>query len=422
MPLEQIRVEIIINDASTGENATFLFSIGNGILSGSLTTTDEDGWTLPSIESGAAEWLIVPYSEAAPTADLLYDIGGTLVYMLGDEEISIPLLPTKVTVTPDPSLHVHYFWEKYVIGDNPFTSEKEPSVPFSLGVAVRNMGYGTAINLQITSAQPEIIENEKGLLVNFKIIGNTIGNNSFVPSLTVNFGDLSSNVTVVARWWMLSSLQGKFMNYSATFENINPLGDPKLSVLDELVIHELIKSVHINIPAAEDDGILDFLVNDKKDINSFPDTLYSSRSLESCSVNHGEVLDVNTAYLNNGSISLSVVTFTNNTGWTYFVYEDSTGEKLGSSPAAGLNTTKRINNETIYLPVENSWRTVNQQTGENFIQKTYLHILDYVEVIGDVTYTVNPCSSDSCPVDVRVYEQPAPPSTPATSSTGNLTN
>ena len=35
------------------------------------------------------------------------------------------------------------------------------------------------------------------------------------------------------------------MNYSATFENINPLGDPQLSILDELKIHELIRNVMI---------------------------------------------------------------------------------------------------------------------------------------------------------------------------------
>ena len=37
---------------------------------------------------------------------------------------------------------------------------------------------------------------------------------------------------------MISSLQGEFKNYSVTFENINPLGDPGLSILDELEIHE----------------------------------------------------------------------------------------------------------------------------------------------------------------------------------------
>ena len=47
----------------------------------------------------------------------------------------------------------------------------EPTVPFSLAILITNAGYGSANNLRITSGQPEIIDNEKGLLVSFKIIG-----------------------------------------------------------------------------------------------------------------------------------------------------------------------------------------------------------------------------------------------------------
>ena len=83
--------------------------------------------------------------------------------------------------------------------------------------------------------------------------------------LTVMFGDVAPNTTVVARWQIISSLQGEFMNYSATFENINPLGDPRLSILDELEIHELIRNVMIYSESNENDGILDFLVNDRNE-------------------------------------------------------------------------------------------------------------------------------------------------------------
>ena len=57
--------------------------------------------------------------------------------------------------TPDPSL-VHYFWEKNVIADDPFTDEIEPSVPFTLGVVVKNAGYGTASSLTLESGQPKM--------------------------------------------------------------------------------------------------------------------------------------------------------------------------------------------------------------------------------------------------------------------------
>ena len=68
------------------------------------------------------------------------------------------------------------------------------------------------------------------------------------------------------------------MNYSASFEYMNPLGDPRLSVLDELVIHDLIRNVQI-YQEGEDDGVLDFLVNDRNDSLSIPDALYKQQNI-----------------------------------------------------------------------------------------------------------------------------------------------
>ena len=107
--LEQMDLEIIITDTINGELSTHRFSIGNGTLSGSLNHV-RNAWMLTSGESGAVEWLIVPLSEAAPRTDHVYTVGGNLRYTVDNENITIPLLPTLITVTPDPSLLVHYFW------------------------------------------------------------------------------------------------------------------------------------------------------------------------------------------------------------------------------------------------------------------------------------------------------------------------
>ena len=50
----------------------------------------------------------------------------------------------------------------------------------------------TYVNFRITSGQPEIIENEKGLLIDFEIIGTQVGAEELNPSLTVNFGDIEA--------------------------------------------------------------------------------------------------------------------------------------------------------------------------------------------------------------------------------------
>ncbi len=401
--LNEMQLEIVITDVSTGAKSIHLFSISNESLSGSLTRGD-GGWTLPSGGSGTVEWLIVPYSEAAPQENRAYTVGGTLSYILNDVDVSAPLLATRITVMPDPSLVVHYFWEKYVVGDNPFTAEREPSVPFALGVAVQNAGYGTAMNFRITSGQPEIIDNEKGLLVTFKIIGANIGSESISPSLIVEFGDIPANTTMVARWWMISSLQGQFMNYSASFEYMNPLGDPKLSVLDELKIHSLIRNVRI-YQGDEDDGVLDFLADDRNDLYDFPDALYSSKTFERYNVTTGEVLSLQENEFR-GVTTQEVVTTSNNSGWVYFRYEDTRG--VFSSTARAINLTKIHNNQTLELPAENAWITSELQQNPGEAGSLCLHILDYIVEPGETVLTLNPCTTD-CSVDEQQFEKPTPP-------------
>ena len=77
-----------------------------------------------------------------------------------------------------PKLYLDYFLPYEVYGDDAFTIETEPPVPFSLGVRVANKGFGTAWNLKIDSAQPEITANEQGLLVNFEITGSEVNGKS----------------------------------------------------------------------------------------------------------------------------------------------------------------------------------------------------------------------------------------------------
>ena len=398
--LEQVQLEFLITNVNSALDATHLFSISNVTLTGSLTS-GEDGWSLLSAESGAAEWLIVPLSEAAPTENQDYNVGGTLSYIANGENISAPLLPTRITVAPDPSLIVHYFWEKFVIGDNPFTDEREPSVPFALAVAIHNAGYGVAMNLRITSGQPEIIENEKGLLVTFKIIGASIGSETVTPSLSVHFGDIPAMTTKVARWWMISSLQGEFMNYSASFEYMNPLGDPRLSVLDELVIHDLIRNVQV-YNEGEDDGVLDFLVNDRRDLFNIPDALYSSKTFTRYNVSSGDVESVGRT----GSGLLDVHVVSNYSGWVYFRYEDT--QNVFSETKRSINVTKSVNNESITLPPENSWITREPSYQFENVLPFFLHIIDYIEEAAEIIYTLNPCTSD-CPTNERPFERPTPP-------------
>jgi len=73
---------------------------------------------------------------------------------------------------------------------------------------------------------------------------------------------------------MTSTLQGLFLDYSATFQHVDSLGKTNLSLVDAVSIHELIHLVEADGPFA--DGRHDFLVNDDPDADHLPDTLYLS--------------------------------------------------------------------------------------------------------------------------------------------------
>ena len=53
----------------------------------------------------------------------------------------------------------------------PPTTQVEPPIPYPLAVRVLNYGYGIANKLRIDSAQPKIVDNKQGLLVDFRILG-----------------------------------------------------------------------------------------------------------------------------------------------------------------------------------------------------------------------------------------------------------
>ena len=403
--LEQMTLEIMITDSNDGSPSTHLFAISNETLSGSLVRAG-DSWTLMSGESGSVEWLIVPLSEAAPETDRVYGVGGTLRYTIDNENLTIPLLPTLITVTPDPSLLVHYFWERTVVGDDPFTEEVEPSVPFTLGVIVKNAGYGVASSLTLSSGQPEIIENERGLLINYMIIGANIGNGSITPSLSLTLGDLNPQSTVVVRWFMISSLQGEFKNFSATFQNINPLGDSRLSILDELEIHELTRNVRIY--NEDDDGILDFLANEQQDIGAYPDALYDSKTLTRYNVSEGEISSIQR--LSDPTTTLQLTTVSNETGWNYYRYTDTRGYL--SQAALTLNTTKQTSSGPVQIPPENSW--ITYETDDEVL---VLHLVDFVNSTENVSFVVSLCTSNCTAVSIPYTRPTGTPPLPTTMMT-----
>ncbi len=71
------------------------------------------------------------------------------------------------------------------------------------------------------------MDNEKGLEINFTIIGSQVDGQNLLPSLTLDFGDIAPDTNVIGRWFLTSTLQGLFIDYDASFEEVNDFGNPR---------------------------------------------------------------------------------------------------------------------------------------------------------------------------------------------------
>ena len=361
--LKDISVTLDIRD-NNGNKVNDIFGARPPVLEG-LSAIDGTGFINPD-SSGSAEFTMIPTSGAAPDQPTVYNIGGTLSYTEDGKRVTVPLAATPITVLPQAELHLDYFQQRDVIGDDPFTNDVvETSVPFSLGVIVKNEGKGAAKNLQITSGQPKIIENEKGLLVNFDIIGTSVGGESVTPSLNANFGNIGAGKTAVADWLLKSPLQGKFVEYKATFEHLNDLGNSELSLIKSVEIHELIRKVQAQSPT--DDQLPDFLVNDNIDAQHLPDTLYlSDGTTAPVSVVSNATVD---APPSDNDLEVQV-NATMPTGWGYLRIAD---------PANGQYQIQQVlRSDGSSVPLENVWtsdRTFPANGGP--ILENVFHLLDY---------------------------------------------
>ncbi len=258
---------------ANGSPAPNAFFIQPPVLSG-VNAVDGTG-SLGIGATAQANWTIIPTTNAAPLGSTIYAIGGSISYMLNGEQVTIPLFAVPITVLPEPQLYLDYFLQHDVYSQDPFANVIEPPEPFALGLRVRNLGLGEANGFTITSAQPTIINNANGLLINFQLIDSQVGANTTpVPSLTLDMGDIDPGTNVVGVWWMTASLEGDFTNFQATFQHSDALGGLETSLISSVVIHEMNHVVRITCPS--DDGIPDFLCNDTTNVDALPDDVYSS--------------------------------------------------------------------------------------------------------------------------------------------------
>ena len=181
--------------------------------------------TLPDYSTGTISFTFIPDDSAAANGPTQYMIGGTFGFTdPSGGAVTVPVFPATITVDPQAELQLNYFLQKDVV---------DPSEPATLGLLVTNVGGGTANNLSITTAQPQIVQNAKGLLDTFQIVGTQVGIQPETPSLTVDFGDIAPGQTADASFLLLSSLPGEFDNFTATFSHSDALGGTETSLIEQ---------------------------------------------------------------------------------------------------------------------------------------------------------------------------------------------
>jgi len=273
--LENINVDVLFSDeqgetvraSSDPDDVDALFYIRIDSMEG-IDDVGGSG-TIAPVTSGDIHWLIIPAPgsvEENPTG-ALYFVGARLTYDLGGEEYVTRVTPDFITVRPLPLLSLDYFLPDEVYGDDPFTVEEEPSIPFSLGVRISNNGHGVASDVKIDSAQPKIIDNEQGLTIDFLIEGSEVNGITGPDTLLLQFGDIDPETSIIGRWLMSCPLSGRFTEFKAEYSHSNELGGELTSLLEDVKTHFLVQDVLVDAPGR--DTLRDFLGRDSDQMNVY---------------------------------------------------------------------------------------------------------------------------------------------------------
>ncbi len=405
--MKEIKLNLEITDEN-GVPSNDLFQIDTKALS-ILTGIDGTG-TLGPQEKGSATVIFIPEKGAAPTVPKSYSFGGSFSYLDPFTGVTVtkPLFPVTLNVNPSPDLWLHYFMQRDILGDDPLTPAIEPIVPAEFAVMVQNNGYGTANGVRIESAQPKIVENAKGLAINFALIGSNLNGQPRQLGLTnIDFGNIGPKKAAIGQWYFTSDLMGHFVSYEAKVSHIDSHGNPDLSLISGATLHELIKSV--DVYSGVEDGINDFLVNEVQDALEFPDVIYLSS---------GGVLDVYPAVSQstsgniasgNHEIELQVTPI--QVGWNYIKFSDPGG---GNYKIASV--TREDDGQVI--PLDNVWQTfVTMPDSKEPVYENMMHFLDVFAANSAQKYIIRFTPKDQNPPEIVRFDN-----VPAAEVTSPLTS
>lgn len=279
--MDDVRLNLVVTDSLGNVATSHEFQIDAETLTGfvgekSLTS----GWKLAAGTDGCVTVLFTPTRFAAPDEPKVWSFGGTLTYTEPNTGLTVsrPLSPVSLTVKPSPELHLTYFVQRDIMGDNPLTEDVvEPMMPSEFALLIDNVGNGDANQVSITTNQPEIKENEKGLLIDFEILSSSVNGKeqalALNRSVPADFGTIAAHSQSYAQWELQSTLLGHFVKYDASYTHVTSSGNRDLSLITGLDVHEMIHSLRF---ADEEGPSVAWLTNDIPDSKDAPDHLWKS--------------------------------------------------------------------------------------------------------------------------------------------------
>lgn len=389
-PMRDVRLNLVVTDPDGNIATPRIMEIHTESLEGFGGELDyESGWTLAESSTGVAKIIFIPTKYAAPTEPLLYTFSGSISYVdpFTGLELTRELEPERLTINPSPELDLTYFMQRDILGDDPLTQDVvEPIVPSQFSLLINNKGYGDATKVKMLTRQPEIVENEKGLLVNFEILSSQLNGGdktlAMGSSVVTDFGTIAAKSQTYAQWWLTSTLTGHFLDYDVRATHVTSYDNPDLSLLDQVSIHELIHQIsipdsYVSTPLKPSDPpLIGFMANDEEDTYDEADMLYLSNATTS------RIYPMTTAH----------VTKVSDTEYTLSVLPSAQGWNYGHvpDPTGGRRSLKRIVKQqgALDLPLENFWQTdrtlidMNEPVYENL-----LHFADSMALSGE-TYTL----------------------------------
>ena len=348
-PMKDVKLSLQVTDEDGNVATSHEFQIEPESLDG-FTGELKGDWELAPGAQGTATILFIPTKYAAPTEEKLYNFGGSLTYTDPYTGLTVTrdLSPVTLTVKPSPNLDLTYFMQRDIWGDDALTKDKvEPMEEAEFALLINNVGYGEATNVRMTTEQPKVVENEKGLLIDLELISSQLNGGSKTlalgGSVPTNFGNIPAKSTIYAQWWWQSSLLGHFTEYDVKATHLTSYGNEDLSLLNNVEIHELIRSLNTR-DEATGKALKAWLVNDVTDFNDTPDMLYlSDGTTEMVDL----VVAAQTERKDYTHYTLTVTPKAN--GWHYGNVMD---------PTLGRATIKRVvRGDGVEIDLRNVWQT-----------------------------------------------------------------